>query len=98
MLERATCRQDVQYVIGELIGELNTSHTYVFGGDVQRAAPQVGVGLLGADYEIDAAANLYRFKKIYGDVNWNDDGWNLNANPIDNPNRWIADNQVVSRN
>ena len=73
MLERATCRQDVQYVIGELIGELNTSHTYVFGGDIQRAAEPVGVGLLGADYEIDRANNLYRFKKIYGDVEWNGD-------------------------
>jgi tricorn protease len=73
MLERATCRQDVQYVIGELIGELNTSHTYVFGGDIRRAAEPVGVGLLGADYEIDPAADLYRFKKIYGDVEWNGD-------------------------
>ncbi|MCX5754268.1 MAG: PDZ domain-containing protein, partial [Candidatus Krumholzibacteria bacterium] len=66
-------RADLTYVIGELIGELNTSHTYVFGGDIQRAAEPVGVGLLGADYEIDGAANLYRFKKIYGDVDWNDD-------------------------
>lgn len=73
MLERVTCRQDVQYVIGELIGELNTSHTYVFGGDIRRTAEHVGTGLLGADYEIDRAANLYRFKKIYGDVDWNDE-------------------------
>ncbi len=73
MLERATCRQDVQYVIGELIGELNTSHTYVFGGDIRRTAEHVGVGLLGADYEIDRASNRYRIKKIYGDVDWNDD-------------------------
>ena len=71
MLERATCRQDVQYTIGELIGELNTSHTYVFGGDVERKAERVGVGLLGADYEVDQAAKLYRFQKIYGDVDWN---------------------------
>ena len=31
-------------------------------------------------------------------VNWNDDGWNLNANPIENPNRWNDGNQVFSRN
>ena len=71
MLERATCRQDVRYVIGELIGELNSSHTYVFGGDVRREAEQVGVGLLGADYEIDPVSRLYRFKKLYGEVDWN---------------------------
>ena len=74
MLERATCRQDVQYVIGELIGELNTSHTYVFGGDIERTAEHIGVGLLGADYEIDQTNKLYRFKKIYGETDWNDDG------------------------
>ncbi|MCX6809886.1 MAG: hypothetical protein NTZ65_04035 [Candidatus Berkelbacteria bacterium] len=29
--------------------------------------------------------------------NWNaDNGWNLNANPISNPNSWNADNQVFS--
>ena len=71
MLERATCRQDVQFIIGELIGELNTSHTYVFGGDIQRSAESVNVGLLGADYETDQTTKLYRFKKIYGEVDWN---------------------------
>lgn len=30
-------------------------------------------------------------------ANWNDDGWNLNANPVSNPNEWNADNRVVSR-
>ena len=28
-------------------------------------------------------------------ANWNDDnGWNVNANSVENPNRWNADNQV----
>jgi tricorn protease len=71
MLERVTCRQDVRYVIGELIGELNTSHTYVFGGDIEREAKRVTVGLLGADYAVDQASKRYRFKKIYGEVDWN---------------------------
>ena len=30
-------------------------------------------------------------------VNWNDDGWNANANALDD-NRWNDDNQVLSRN
>jgi hypothetical protein len=30
-------------------------------------------------------------------VNWNDDGWNANANALDD-NRWNDDNQVFSRN
>lgn len=32
-------------------------------------------------------------------ANWNADngGWNVEANSVTNPNRWNADNQVVSR-
>ena len=31
-------------------------------------------------------------------VNWNDDGWNVNANAVTNPNEWNDGNQVFSRN
>lgn len=31
-------------------------------------------------------------------VNWNDNGWNVNANSVENPNEWNADNRVFSRN
>jgi tricorn protease len=73
LMDRATCRQDVRYIIGELIGELNTSHTYIYGGDLRRKADRVNVGMLGADYEVDAAANRYRFKKIYREPDWTDE-------------------------
>ena len=69
----ASCRQDIQYVIGELIGELNTSHTYIFGGDTRRSADRVNVGMLGADYDLDADSNRYRFKKIYRVTGWTRD-------------------------
>jgi tricorn protease len=70
LLAYASCRQDIRYLVGELIGELNTSHTYVYGGDRKRQAERVNVGLLGADYDIDAACNLYVFKKIYRVPDW----------------------------
>ena len=53
-----------------MIGELSNSHTYVGGGDQPDLHP-VNVGLLGVDYELDAASGLYRFKKIYPGENWN---------------------------
>lgn len=68
MMKRVISRQDVRYVIGELIGELNTSHTYVYGGDRLRKAERVNIGLLGADYEVKNG--LYRFKKIYDVPDW----------------------------
>ncbi|MBN1163569.1 MAG: PD40 domain-containing protein, partial [Candidatus Krumholzibacteriota bacterium] len=70
LLERATCRQDIRFVIGELIGELNTSHTYVWGGDIQRRADRVNIGMLGVDWEIDKSGRWYTFKKIYRVPDW----------------------------
>jgi tricorn protease len=70
MLDRANCRQDVQFIIGELIGELNTSHTYVYGATGQRNADIVNIGMLGVDWEADKASNLFRFKKIYKVPDW----------------------------
>jgi len=71
LLPFVSCRQDVRYLIGELIGELNTSHTYVFGGDIKRQSEEyVSVGMLGADYKIDKANNRYQFEKIYRVADW----------------------------
>jgi len=70
LMPYASCRQDVEFLIGELIGELNTSHTYVYGGDRRRAAEPVGVGMLGADYEVDAASNRYRVSRILRVSDW----------------------------
>jgi tricorn protease len=61
-------RTDLNYLIGEMIAELSTSHTYVGGGD-QPKAPQVGVGLLGVDFQ--AEEGYYRIAKIYPGENWN---------------------------
>jgi tricorn protease len=65
-------RDDLNYILGELIGELSTSHAYVGGGDAPHL-PRVGVGLLGADYEMDARSGLYRFKSILRERDWNSD-------------------------
>jgi tricorn protease len=70
LLPYASCRQDIEYLMGELIAELSTSHTYVYQGDHKRTADRVNVGLLGADYEIDTENNLYRFKRIYRIPEW----------------------------
>jgi tricorn protease len=70
LIDLASCRQDVEFIIGEMIGELNTSHTYVYGGDSKRKASRMGTGMLGADYETDVSAGLYKFKKIYRVPDW----------------------------
>lgn len=70
LLERATCRQDIRFVIGELIGELNTSHTYVYGGDRKREAENINVGMLGVNWQVDGEHDLYQFAKIYRVPDW----------------------------
>ncbi len=81
LADRATCRQDLTFIIGEMIAELNTSHTYVYGGDSKRRADQVNVGMLGADYSVDSQNNLYRFAKIYREKDWSREAWPPLAKP-----------------
>ena len=81
LVDRASCRQDLTFIIGELIGELNTSHTYVYGGDSKRKADRVNVGMLGADYKVDAQNNLYQFSKIYKERDWSRETWPPLAKP-----------------
>ena len=62
-------RADLNYVIGEMIAELNASHTYVRGGD-EEEPKQISVGLLGCDFQLDAQNNAYRISKIYEGAPW----------------------------
>ena len=65
-------RLSLTYVLGEMIGELSNSHTYVGGGDYPDLKA-VNEGLLGVDFTIDKAHNLYRLGKIYRGENWRPD-------------------------
>ncbi len=67
LLKDAVTRWDVNYVIGELISELNSSHTYRSGGDTEHDL-QRGVGYLGVDYSLENGA--YRIKKILDGAEW----------------------------
>jgi len=63
LLPRLATREDLRDLLGELIGELNNSHTYVFGGDPGVHPRHVSTGLLGAD--LVREGNVYRVKRIY---------------------------------
>lgn len=65
----AQTRYDLTYLIGELIGEIHNSHTYVGGGDAPKA-PRVPMGLLGARLSRDPASRAYRIDKILPGDNW----------------------------
>ena len=67
LLEDAVTRWDVNFVIGDLISELNSSHTYRGGGDLE-TAPRRGVGLLGVDWSLENGA--YRIKRVLDGAPW----------------------------
>ena len=72
LVAHAASRYDLTYILGEMLGELSNSHTYVGGGDYPDLKP-VDVGMLGVDFEIDTASGRYRFKKVYPGENWRPD-------------------------
>lgn len=67
LIEQANSRNDVNIIIGDLIAELNASHTYNGGGDTERAST-MNVGYLGADIELENG--IYRIKKIINGAPW----------------------------
>lgn len=62
-------REDLNYLLGEIQGELSNSHTYVGGGDMDDDRPLLATGLVGADYGLDAKSGRYFFRKIYAGDN-----------------------------
>ena len=61
-------REDLNYLIAQMMGEMVVGHNFVGGGDMPRI-DTVAVGLLGADYQI--ANGVYRFRRVYSGLNWN---------------------------
>jgi tricorn protease len=62
-------RNDLTYLVGELIGELNSGHTYVAGGERPETL-RIKLGLLGAEFSRDAATRAYRIDRILPGENW----------------------------
>ncbi len=62
-------RADLTRLIQWMCSELAVGHHRTFGGDVLAEPATVPGGLLGADYEV--ASGRYRFRKVFGGLNWN---------------------------
>jgi len=67
-LEGLGSRNDLNYLLDELLGGLSLQHVYLFGGDVPKVESRK-CGLLGADYRIENGR--YRFAKVYRGESWN---------------------------
>ena len=67
LIDKAVTRSDVNYIIGELIAELNASHTYRGGGDDETPLRRQ-VGYLGVDWDLGDGA--FKIKKIISGAPW----------------------------
>jgi tricorn protease len=67
-VEGITSRADFNYLLGDMLGNINVLHMYVSGGKHPDIST-VNVGLLGADYAIDSGR--YRFARVFTGENWN---------------------------
>jgi tricorn protease len=66
-LEGISSRDDLTFLMREMLSYLSVGHMFVNAPPPQQR--QVSVGLLGADYRVEN--DRYRFSKIYDGENWN---------------------------
>jgi tricorn protease len=67
-LKSVAHRSDLNYLFGEMLGELSVGHLYIGGGDAPEAKRVPG-GLLGCDFAIENGR--YRFARVFSGENWN---------------------------
>ena len=70
LLPYVKTRLDLNYVIGELIGELGVGHAYVNPGEMPRGK-RVSMGLLGAEISRDKSG-FFRLEKILPGASWSE--------------------------
>ena len=67
-LDHVAHRADLNYLIGEMIAELNVGHAYISGGDFM-TGERPKAALMGAELAPDADAGRYRIRKILAGQN-----------------------------
>jgi tricorn protease len=64
-------RNDLTYIIGEMIAELSVGHAYINGGE-RKPIEKINLGLLGARLSKDASG-YFRIDSLLQGANWNQD-------------------------
>lgn len=82
-------RADLDFLFGEIMGELESGHTYVASGDEPKV-PRVPGGMLGCEFLAEASGR-YRIAKIFAGENW-DEGW---RSPLTEPGVEVAEGSFL---
>src|SRR5574344_130624 len=64
-------RDDLTYLIGEMLGELSIGHAYITSGE-SPDIPRIQTGLLGAQYTRDNGTGAFRIDKRFRGADWDE--------------------------
>jgi tricorn protease len=73
-IPQLSTREELNWTMQQMVGELCVSHTYISGGEMSDpppAAPIVFTGWLGADLTADTKSGCYKLERIYGPTDYN---------------------------
>ncbi len=88
LLDGALTREEVDFIIGEMIGELNSSHTYHGGGDLEKIKMEK-VGYLGVN--LVAEGGFYKIERIIRGASWDAES----RSPLDMPGVEIKEGDYI---
>ncbi|MFN0137050.1 MAG: PDZ domain-containing protein, partial [Phycisphaerae bacterium] len=88
MLADCSSREDVAFIIREMISELNVGHAYYSGGD-EEDQPSVSVGMLGCDFVLDGGS--YKITKIHEGGPWDSDA----RGPLSQPGSMVKEGEYL---
>jgi tricorn protease len=90
LIDHCASREDVTFLIGEMIAEANVGHAYLQGnGDGAPPGPRVNVGMLGVDWEVHEGA--YRIARILRGAAWDADA----ISPLGMPGMDVSEGDYV---
>ena len=88
LIDDAVTRWDVNFILGELIGELSASHTYRGGGDTEKT-PSLNVGYLGINWSLNQG--YYQIGKIIRPASWEVES----RSPLDMPGLKVSEGDYI---
>jgi len=83
-------RADLDYILQEIAGEVNSGHVYVESGDQTRAPRKPG-GLLGAELVVDASG-FPKIARIFPGENWNES----TRSPLTQPGVHVSEGEYIT--
>ncbi len=89
LVKHVNHRTDLNYVIGEMVGELNVGHAYINPGE-QKGIKRINTGLLGAKLSLHESG-YFKIDKILNGASWN----NQLKSPLQAPGLKIREGDFI---